>query len=83
MVTDVLARTHYHESQTKLDRQGRNDNVEDAFVLLDADRLAHKRILLIDDVITTGATMCAAAQCLQQIEDLKITAATLTCVVEE
>lgn len=48
-------------TQSKFDRWG---NVEDIFAVKDATQLAGKHILLVDDVVTTGAT---AESCLQTI----------------
>lgn len=53
---DVLRRVRNTPSQTKLDRQHRQLNIQDAFV----SNAANGRFLLIDDVLTTGAT---AAEC--------------------
>ncbi len=53
--SDVLTRTRHTRPQVELDAAERRINVQDAFAA-DA-RVAGKRILLIDDVCTTGATM--------------------------
>ena len=57
-----LIRKHQTASQTSFDREGRKANVEDAFECVDGV-LSDQKVLLIDDVCTTGATLnsCAAA----------------------
>ncbi len=56
----ILKRVKYTTSQTKLDRQKRKENISEAFTV--ESNVVNKSILLIDDVITTGATLneCAA-----------------------
>lgn len=58
---DTLARPKATRSQTTLDKQARWRNVSGAFVLSDPAAVAGRRVLLVDDVITTGATVVAAA----------------------
>ncbi|MBI5033910.1 MAG: ComF family protein [Chloroflexi bacterium] len=60
---DVLTRTRHTRPQVELDAVDRRDNVHDAFVA--TERVTGARILLIDDVCTTGATMDACGQALQ------------------
>lgn len=77
MRTDVVVRTLHTETQTHKDRWERADNVEKAFTLLDADSIEGKHILLIDDVATTGATLCACGKVLLEAGDVKISVLTL------
>ena len=65
------------ESQTRKNRVERWSNVANAFEVHDNGRLNNKHILLIDDVITTGASVEACARELLQIEGVKITVASL------
>ncbi|MBL7884671.1 MAG: ComF family protein [Bacteroidia bacterium] len=74
---NVLYRVVESETQTKKSRFSRWQNVETIFQLKDKERLKGKHILLVDDVITTGATIEACAQTLQQIQDVKISVATI------
>jgi ComF family protein len=64
--TDLLARTRSTRTQTNLDKPDRNGNVAGAFALNPhaADILSERHVLLIDDVITTGATTSAATKTL-------------------
>lgn len=51
-------------SQTKKSRFDRYDNVEDAFICIDPAAFEDKHILLVDDVLTTGASIASAARTL-------------------
>jgi ComF family protein len=57
----ALDRTRDGARQATLDRGARITNAADAFRARDATRVRGRRILLIDDVRTTGATLCACA----------------------
>lgn len=58
----ILERIRYTESQTKLMATDRIKNVENAFKVNTAVEIKDKIIILVDDVITTGATINACAK---------------------
>ncbi|WP_128545378.1 ComF family protein [Larkinella soli] len=60
----VLARNHFTVSQTGKDRLNRWRNVSSVFSVMQADFIENKRILLVDDVLTTGATLEACTTAL-------------------
>jgi ComF family protein len=60
----ALHRTRVTQPQVALSRSARRDNVRGAFVA-DRARVAGRRLILLDDVITTGSTVAAAASALR------------------
>jgi len=77
--TDFVAlyRAEDSETQTKKSRYNRWKNVEYIFKLNDFSSLKGKHILLVDDVITTGATMEACIKTLLQIPGVKVSVAVI------
>ena len=67
----VVRRTKFMGSQTRRGRWERNENVEDVFELTDGHGLSGKHLLLIDDVVTTGATIIACAQEMRKASNVK------------
>ena len=67
----VIRRTKFVGSQTKRGRWERNENVEHVFELVD-DNISDQHLLLIDDVVTTGATVIACAKEMQKASNVKI-----------
>ncbi len=72
-----LARRRYTKSQAGLTEPQRRDNLKDSFCVRKAEQLRGKRVLLVDDVFTTGATLRAAAQALKTAGAAHISALTL------
>lgn len=64
--TDLIHRARHTQPQATLNRQQRVENVRDAFLPTQPGRLKGERILLIDDVCTTGSTLRACALALNE-----------------
>lgn len=62
----VLARVRPTRPQVELDQSERASNVSGAFQVADKTRVRGKRILLLDDVLTTGATVDECARVLRR-----------------
>lgn len=77
MVNNVLYRTHTLGSQTKKSRMERVMDVSNVFQVKNISKLENKQILLIDDVMTTGATLEACYTALSVIPGIKISMATI------
>lgn len=73
-----LRRHRYSRSQIKRPKMERWDNVFGAFSVRNADALRGRHILLVDDVFTTGSTVCACADAiLKAAPDARISVATI------
>lgn len=68
----VVCRTKFVKSQTQIDYWERQENVEGVFEVKDFAAIRGRHILLVDDVVTTGATMAACARELLKAGDVKI-----------
>lgn len=77
----VLKRRHYTVSQTGLSAQERANNTAGAFVAI--GRLAGCHILLVDDVMTTGSTLVAAADALMLAGAASVAVATIALAIKD
>ena len=68
----VVKRNTFSGSQTSKGRWERNENVEKVFELTDAASIRGKHLLLIDDVVTTGATIIAVGKELAKAGNIKL-----------
>ena len=75
--TDVVSRVVASDSQTRKSRYHRWENVNEIFKVMADEAIKNKHILLVDDVITTGATLEACAQVLLKQEGVKVSVLTL------
>ena len=83
VATDCLIRRRRTPPQGRKNAVARRRNVAGAFAVRDADRLKGKRIVLIDDVLTTGATVEACAKALRRAGARRVDVLTLARVVAE
>lgn len=76
---NCLVRSVFTDTQTRKTRDERYENVKDIFALKNPEKLKGKHVLLVDDVLTTGATLMSAGKALTQVEGIKISVATVAC----
>ena len=72
----AVIRTRNNATQTRKSRVERWQNVSEVFDLHPGYTLQHKHILLVDDVLTTGATLEACGRVLLQIPGARLSIAT-------
>ena len=77
LITDVLVRNKFTDTQTKKSKFDRWQNVSDIFVVNDENQFSGKHILLVDDVVTTGSTLEVAAAEILKCRDTRVSIATL------
>ena len=79
---NILLRQIYTESQTKKNALQRRENVSQAFKIANPEKYTGKHFVIIDDVITTGATIEACAETiLNNIPNAKVSVLALTMVL--
>lgn len=71
-IDDLLIKTANTKTQTKKGRIGRWQGDKALYILADPDRAKAKNVLLVDDIITTGATMEICGKALQKIQDISL-----------
>jgi len=76
-VKGAVRRVHDTPTQTKLDAEARARNLRGAFAVRDATVLKGKRLVLLDDVFTTGATLNSCAKVLQLAGAKEVVAVTV------
>ena len=79
IIDGCLVRKVHTATQTKKSREERWENVKDIFQVTDNQRLKNKHVLIVDDVLTTGATLLSAGKALIQVDGITISAATAAC----
>ncbi|NOQ74113.1 MAG: ComF family protein [Crocinitomix sp.] len=72
-----LIRNAHNLSQTKFSKYDRWDNVRQIFSVKQSKQLENKHVLLVDDVLTTGATIEACILALLKVENCTVSVATL------
>ncbi len=74
---ELLIRTKYNKTQTKKSKNERQDNVQNIFDVVFNENDYGKHFLLVDDVITSGATLELCAKALLKIPNSKVSIITI------
>ncbi|GGF62257.1 amidophosphoribosyltransferase [Wenyingzhuangia marina] len=80
-VKDGLIKTENNKSQTKQNKEERHKSVQNLFKANPKYHFNQQNILLIDDVLTTGATLISCVKALKELNNVKISIITIACVV--
>lgn len=75
LLTNAVIRKRFTETQTRQNRIARWQNMEGVFEVAQPEKLMHKHILLVDDVITTGATLEACGSYILSLPGTKLSIA--------
>jgi ComF family protein len=73
----AVVRARKTRTQTGFDLLRREENIREAFTLSEPEAFRGRHLCLVDDVMTTGATLFELARCLRQADPASITLATL------
>ena len=84
VAVETLQKTAHNAAQSSLtDLEARRTNVQDAYMVPEPELVEGKRILLVDDTITTGATLDEASRTLLEAGAREVLGAVLACPVDE
>ncbi|MBI2283000.1 MAG: ComF family protein [Bacteroidetes bacterium] len=75
VLINAVTRVRFTETQTHRNRLSRWQNMENVFAVTQPESLTHKHILLVDDVITTGATLEACGSSILEIPGTQLSVA--------
>lgn len=82
IVADALKRIRFTDSQTAMTREERMQNIRGAFAIGDVAPLVGRHVVLVDDVVTTGATMMECLSVLRDVPGIKISVLSM-CMTSE
>ena len=77
IMNDILIKQKNNKPQSELNKISREQNVKDVYKLLNKDKIINKKILLIDDIYTTGSTVNECSKVLKQAGAEKVDIYTL------
>jgi len=78
---DLIIKKTNNKSQTTLNKEKRFKSVEHLYSINNEFSIQNKNILLLDDVLTTGATLISCAKVLKKEHKINISILTIACVV--
>lgn len=78
---EVIVRKENNQSQTKQNKDQRYNSVKNSFEAKKQNKLNNKHILLVDDVLTTGATLISCCKAIQKEYNVRISIITIACVI--
>lgn len=81
VLDNVAMRKVYTKTQTHKDRIGRWQSMQYVFMVNDAAALHNKHVLLVDDIVTTGATLEACGQHIATLPGTRLSLATAACTI--
>lgn len=82
LITCALRRTVKTETQTTKKRYERWENMQDVFELHQPEKYAGMHILLVDDVLTTGATIVGCTKAFAEVKNVRFSVITLGVAVQ-
>jgi ComF family protein len=77
VITNNVIRKHFTETQTRKGRRERWENVAESFFIKDPDALGGKHLMIVDDVVTTGATLEACGTIILKQANCRLSLSTL------